>query len=95
VHPIPSLEPDWYTTYHGGQGFISESSGIDRAIAKGGSFMAKLREKPVDPKVEVAVLAGDQADMTTVLNENSGPSDGVVFVASANSNGNDRVRAGA
>lgn len=82
-YPIPRMEVDWYTTYYGGQGFVSYSPGIDRAIAEGGHFMARLRERPLDSGVELAVLAGDRADMAGVHNEHTGPSDGIVFLESA------------
>lgn len=83
VYPLPMGEQDWYTTYHGGRGFVSESAGIDRAIAQGGHFIDRLRKHPVDPGVSLAVLAGDQPDLAGVLNELTGPSDGVVFLKSA------------
>jgi pimeloyl-ACP methyl ester carboxylesterase len=82
-YALPKLEQDWYTTYHGGTGFVSQSPGIDKAIADGGNFIEKLRKSPLDSKIQLAVLAGDQADMKNILNENSGPSDGVCFVKSA------------
>lgn len=83
AYPLPKHEQDWYTTYHGGQGFVSVSPGIDKAIADGGHFIDKLRKKPLDKGIELAVLAGDQATMKNVLNEKTGPSDGVCFVKSA------------
>lgn len=83
VYPLPTTEPDWYTTYYGGQGFTSYSSGIDRAIAQGGHFIEELRRHPLDRSLELAVLAGDRPTLTTAFNETSGPSDGLVFVKSA------------
>lgn len=83
VYPLPKLEQDWYTTYHGGTGFVSQSPGIDKAIAAGGNFIDKLRNNPLDGKIQLAVLAGDQATMKNILNEKSGPSDGVCFLKSA------------
>lgn len=82
-HPLPRIEQDWYTTYHGGQGFVSYSPGIDRAIEEGGHFMERLRSQPLAPDVQVAVLAGDRADLAGVHNEHTGPSDGIVFLKSA------------
>ncbi|MNS23280.1 Alpha/beta hydrolase family protein [compost metagenome] len=83
TYALPKLEQDWYTTYHGGQGFISVSPGIDKAIAEGGHFIDKLRANPLDKRIALASLAGDQATMKNILNEKTGPSDGVVFVKSA------------
>ena len=94
VYPLPMVEQDWYTTYHGGQGFVSVSAGIDKAIAQGGHFISRLRQNPVDSGVTLAVLAGEKPDLAGVLNETTGPSDGVVFVKSATHTA-DMTRAGA
>lgn len=83
VYPLAPTEPDWHTTYYGGQGFVSASDGIDAAIAQGGHFLARLDAHPLHADVALAVLAGDRADRVGVLNETTGPSDGTVFVASA------------
>lgn len=83
VYPLPMYEQDWYTTYHGGRGLVSESAGIAKAIAQGGHFIDRLRKNPLDPGVELAVLAGNSPDLKGVLNETTGPADGVVFVKSA------------
>lgn len=93
-YPIPRTEQDWYTTYYGGQGFVSYSPGIDRAIADGGHFMDTLREHPLDARVQLAVLAGDRPDLAGIHNEHTGPSDGVVFVKSATAT-DDMTRGGA
>lgn len=93
-YPLPQLEADWYTTYYGGQGLVSMSEGIDKAIADGGHYIAKLRKHPVDPSVTFAVLAGDHADLEGVHNEHTGPSDGIAFVASA-THTDDMVKGGA
>jgi pimeloyl-ACP methyl ester carboxylesterase len=93
-YPLPKLEQDWYTTYHGGQGFASVSDGIDKAIESGGNFIEKLRKHPLDRGVELAVLAGNKQDLKTVLVEKTGPSDSVVFVDSATYT-DDMVRGGA
>ncbi|HEY9898033.1 MAG TPA: hypothetical protein V6D00_02520 [Pantanalinema sp.] len=93
-YPLPQTEVDWYTTYNGGQGFLSRSPGIDQAIADGGNFIETLRRYPLDPSVELAVLAGNRADLAGIHNEHTGPSDGVVFVKSATAT-DDMTRAGA
>ncbi|MEB3300194.1 MAG: hypothetical protein VKO21_12005 [Candidatus Sericytochromatia bacterium] len=82
-YPLSPLEPDVHATYHGGKGLISESRGIEAAIAAGGHFIDRLRRHPLPRGLDVAVAAGERATMTTVLNEKDGPSDGVVFVESA------------
>jgi triacylglycerol esterase/lipase EstA (alpha/beta hydrolase family) len=93
-YPLPKYEQDWYTTYYGGHGFVSVSPGIDAAIAAGGHFMDKLAAHPLDPKVDLAVLAGDKQDLTSVLCEKTGASDSVVFVESATAT-DDMTRGGA
>lgn len=52
------LQQDWLTTYEGGYGFVSHSLGLDAAIAKGGSVVAKLSGASVDPSVEMFIAAG-------------------------------------
>jgi hypothetical protein len=93
-YPLPQTEVDWYSTYYGGQGFLSRSPGIDQAIADGGNFIETLRQHPLDPSVELAVLAGNRADLAGIHNEHTGPSDGVVFVKSSTAT-DDMTRGGA
>ncbi|MNX95123.1 Alpha/beta hydrolase family protein [compost metagenome] len=93
-YPLPQTEVDWYTTYHGGQGFLSRSPGIDQAIEDGGHFIDLLRRSPLVPNLQLAVLAGNRADLAGIHNEHTGPSDGVVFVKSATAT-DDMTRAGA
>lgn len=81
-YPLSVVEPDWMTTYYGGKGFVSESPGIDEVIKSGGNLVEKLKTNPVVPSIKVAVLAGDMPTVPGILNENTGPSDGVLFVES-------------
>jgi pimeloyl-ACP methyl ester carboxylesterase len=83
VYPLPSLEFDSRSTYEGGRGLVSESRGIDHFIAEGDFFMERLAKRPVCSKVEVVVLAGNRPDIRGILNEKTGPSDGILFVESA------------
>ena len=83
TYGLDKLQPDWYTTYNGGQGFVSKSPGIDAVIAAGGNLVEKLKQSPVDPAIAVGVLAGNAARIPGILNETSGPSDGIAFVKSA------------
>lgn len=83
THALSGLEQDWYTTYNGGRGFVSQSKGIDHYIEQGGNLIERLNATPVDDDVEVAILAGDAANIPGILNEYTGPSDGLVFVDSA------------
>lgn len=71
------------STYEGGRGQVSQSLGIDRAIADGGNFMAELAKKAIDPKVELAVLAGTSPYVMNLVGERRAPSDGLLLVASA------------
>lgn len=82
-YPIAYWEQDSYTTYHGGEGFVSTSKGIDHYIRQGGNYIQHLNEAKIDPAVEVALLAGDNPNIPGVVNENTGPSDGLLFVDSA------------
>jgi pimeloyl-ACP methyl ester carboxylesterase len=80
---LPVVEQDWYTTYHGGRGFVSRSEGIDHYIAESGHFMERLGQTAIDPRVQVCILAGDNPDIPGILNEYTGPSDGLLFLRSA------------
>jgi len=82
-YPIAYGEPDSYTTYYGGEGFVSSSKGIDYYINQGGNMIDRLDRAAIDPSIEVALLAGDKPDIPGILNENTGPSDGLLFVDSA------------
>ncbi len=81
--PVPMSEPDWHTTYEGGQGFVSYSKGIDHYIQEGGNLVERLHKTPILPGIQVAVLAGDKADIQGIVNERGGPSDGLLYLESA------------
>ncbi len=83
-YPVSLTAPDYYTTLHGGQGYVSHSLGIDNAIARGGNFMSGLRAYPVPADIAVTVIAGTNQSVENVpQTEKDGPSDGLVFVESA------------
>jgi hypothetical protein len=83
VYPLSMLEQDWYTTYEGGQGFVSHSPGIDAAIEQGGQFLTTLRSRSLPAGLRVSLLAGTSAWVNGTLWESAGPSDALVFVDSA------------
>ncbi len=83
IHPLSPVEPDWYTSYNGGQGLVSYSPGIDAVIKQGGNLVDKIIKSPVVSTVKVAVLAGNNPNVPGIANELTGASDGIVFVASA------------
>lgn len=94
IHPLSTLEQDWYTTYYGGKGFVSTSKGIDYFIQKGGNVVEKMKKSPVDPSVKFANLVGNMPNLPGILNEMTGPSDGVVFVSSTKAS-EDMTKSGA
>ncbi|WP_280679387.1 lipase [Kitasatospora sp. MAA19] len=79
---VDGTSQDWWTTYYGGQGFYTSGQGIQAAI-DAGSLIAPLQQAGVPASVRTYLLAGGSADIPGVLNENRGPSDGIVFTASA------------
>ncbi|MGI6452124.1 MAG: esterase/lipase family protein [Syntrophomonadaceae bacterium] len=83
VYELDMLQQDWWTTYYGGQGFISNSRGIDVAIQEGGSLIEKLEKKGLEPEIEFAVLAGDNHYFNALPGEATGVSDGLIFAESA------------
>jgi triacylglycerol lipase len=82
TYPINPLNPDWYTTYNGGKGFVSESPGIDAVIKASGNIVEQIKRSPVRPEIQVAILAGNSASIPGLLNETDGPSDGLALVKS-------------
>jgi pimeloyl-ACP methyl ester carboxylesterase len=65
-----ALQPDWWTTWHGGWGFESWSEGIDAAVATsadedGRSLLEQLEDAGVDPEVELFLLAGENPIVVT------------------------------
>jgi len=81
VYPLPTWEQDWYSTYYGGWGFYTYGYGIDYAISQG-SLVNTIRHSGIPKSVPVYLLCGDTNDIPTIHNEHTGPSDGVVFIAS-------------
>ncbi|MFT5679960.1 MAG: MYXO-CTERM domain-containing protein, partial [Myxococcota bacterium] len=72
VYPLPgsnadlgvySLQTDWYTTYHGGTGYYTESVGIDAVIAAGDDVLGSLKANGVHPDVRLYLLAGNNPMM--------------------------------
>ncbi|MGW1178030.1 esterase/lipase family protein [Kitasatospora sp. NPDC002543] len=82
TYGVDTTAQDWWTTYYGGQGFYTSGQGIQAAI-DAGSLIAPLRQAGVPAPVRTYLLAGGSADLPGVLNEGRGPSDGLVFTASA------------
>lgn len=80
-YPLPGLNPDEEMTYEGGEGECGRCHGIERAIAASGDLLGHLR--PLVPGVPIGLLAGASPTIPGVLNESSGPSDGIIFVDSA------------
>ncbi len=83
-YPLDPTQPDWWSTYHGGWGFLSHSRGIDKAIADGGNLIAKLETHPLPADLKLSVLAGNNHIFWgTAPGDSSGPGDGIVFLESA------------
>ncbi|HZQ83246.1 MAG TPA: hypothetical protein VFA83_00330, partial [Acidimicrobiales bacterium] len=82
VYGVDQTQQDWFTTYYGGQGFYTDGSGIQEAINEG-SVITTMRAAGVPAGVTTYLLSGGTPNIPTIYNENRGPSDGVVFVASA------------
>ncbi len=92
--PVSLNSPDYYTTVHGGQGYVSHSQGIENAMMRGGNFMNTLKRYPVPADIKVSVIAGNDNKIENVpQTETDGPSDGLVFLESA-SNTSDMTAAG-
>jgi len=82
TYMINPTNPDWYTTYNGGKGFVSESPGIDAVIKASGDIVGQMKRSPVRPEIQVGILAGNSPTIPGILNETDGPSDGLALVKS-------------
>lgn len=80
TYALSVSEQDWYTTYYGGWGYYTHGQGIDAFMPE--SLVDTVRTAGTDPAVRVHNLCGNQADIALIHNEHTGPSDGVVFIAS-------------
>lgn len=84
VYSPATTEQDWWTTYYGGWGFYTHSNGISAYTGK--SLVDTVRSAGVPASVRVHNLCGSANDIALLHNEHTGPSDGVVFIASCNDN---------
>jgi hypothetical protein len=81
TYALDSSTQDWYTVYNGGWGYTSYSPGIQAAINQG-SLVSAVRTAGVPAAVSTYLLCGGNPSLPYVYNENTGPSDGLVFRAS-------------
>ena len=84
TYGLDSATQDWYTVYYGGWGYTSYSPGIQAAINQG-SLVDTIRSAGVPSAVSTYLLCGGNPSLPYVYNENTGPSDGLVFRASCES----------
>ena len=74
---------DWYTTYYGGQGFYTDGPGIQAAINAGSLISTDPGRRHAAPGSGCTCWRAARRTSSGVWNETRGPSDGIVFVASA------------
>lgn len=84
TYGVDESTQDWYTTYYGGQGYTSYGYGIDTAMSEG-SLVSTVQSAGIPSAITTDLLCGGSADMPGFYNENRGPSDGLVFIASCES----------
>lgn len=84
IYPLPTYEQDWYTTYYGGQGYYTYGYGIDCVVAEG-SLVDPILNAGIPATVPTYLLSGNLNNIPSIHNEHTGPSDGVVFIASSGS----------
>ncbi|GBC76607.1 hypothetical protein HRbin08_00069 [bacterium HR08] len=82
VYPLPLWEQDSWSTYYGGWGVYTFGYGIQFAIDQG-SLVSAVLNASIPASVQVYLLSGNAADIPGIHNEHTGPSDGIVFVASS------------
>ncbi len=81
TYGVDETQNTWYTTYYGGTGYTSTSDGIQYAIDHG-SLVSTIQQAGIPASVPTYLLCGGAPTIPGFYNENRGPSDGVVFVAS-------------
>ena len=81
TYGIDESTQDWYTTYYGGTGYTSVGHGIQTAMNEG-SLVSTIQNAGIPTSITTDLLCGGSANMPGFYNENRGPSDGLVFVAS-------------
>jgi hypothetical protein len=79
-YPLGVTDQDWWTTYYGGQGFVSRGDGI--AAALGDSLVGRIRDAGVPASIPTYFLCGAMPSIPTIHDEHTGPSDGVLFTDS-------------
>lgn len=86
TYSLNTSAQDWYTTYYGGWGFTSYSPGIVNAMS-GRSLVATIRANGIPASIKTYLYCGGANDIPSILNEFTGPSDGVVFKLSCGDTG--------
>jgi hypothetical protein len=81
TYGLDSATQDWYSVYYGGWGYTSYSPGIQAAINQG-SLVSVIRTAGIPSAVSTYLLCGGNPNLPYVYNENTGPSDGLLFRAS-------------
>ncbi|MDQ1712881.1 MAG: hypothetical protein QOE45_2331 [Frankiaceae bacterium] len=84
TYALDGSQQDWFTVYYGGWGATSYSPGVQAAIDQG-SLVDTIRTAGVPAAVTTYLLCGGYPDIPGVYNENTGPSDGLLFRASCES----------
>ena len=86
TYALDGTQQDWWTVYYGGWGYTSWSPGIQAAIDQG-SLVSTVRAAGVPAAVNTYLLCGGTPNIPGVYNENTGPSDGLLFIASCQDTG--------
>ncbi|MHB8511150.1 MAG: esterase/lipase family protein [Actinomycetota bacterium] len=83
TYSLGTTEQDWYTTYYGGWGYYSHSPGI--TTYTGSSLVDTIRSAGVPSSIKTYLICGGANDIPNIENEYTGPSDGLIFIASCQS----------
>lgn len=71
---------------HGGTGFYTVGKGIQEAMNED-SLVATMRAAGIPSSITTYLLSGGSNTIPLIHNEHTGPSDGIVFIASATDTG--------
>jgi hypothetical protein len=86
TYALDSSQIDYQTMYNGGQGIYTYSPGI-QAVINAGSLIATIQAGTIPSSVSTYLLCGNSPTLVGLYNENTGPSDGLIFVNSCTATG--------
>ena len=80
-YPLPQKDAAEEFTYHGGEGEFGRALGLEKLMIDCRSLIPELKTRA--PGVGVCLIGGSSPSIPKVVNDLTGPGDGIVYLASA------------